>query len=243
MSTKQGYIKDFENNKMIPETTSAMVTDLAKNQALSQTLLDTPDKSALGYPAFSTVTDYEAGDIVYYANKLYQFTADHEAGAWTGEDVEDVSIKVLINAVNSELETKLTKGTYSADTAVGLADNIRGDVYADEQFAVRMTGGEANEVGGIGVVQQLKGAGAAIVQLFPEGSGHDFSGDVSLDGTGGNAEAPLDFPHTTSISLLVFGLYRQSARICLHHFFLNFFSLDTPEDPQMIPSIPSSYTK
>ena len=193
MSTKQGYIEDFGGNKMIPETTSAMVTDLAKNQALSKTLLDTPDKDALGYPAFSTVTDYETGDIVYYANKLYQFTADHVAGDWTGEDVEDVSIKVLINAVNSELETKLTKGTYSADTAVGLADNIRGDVYADEQFAVRMTGGEANEVGGIGVVQQLKGAGAAIVQMFPEGSGHDFSGDVSLDGTGGNADAVVRY--------------------------------------------------
>ena len=90
-------------------------------------------------------------------------------------------------------EEYLRKGDYSADTAVGLADQLRGSVYADEQFAVRMTGGEANEVGGIGVVQQLKGAGAAIVQLFPEGSGHDFSGDVSLDGTGGNAEAPVRY--------------------------------------------------
>ena len=87
----------------------------------------------------------------------------------------------------------LRKGEYSADTAVGLADQLRGSVYADEQFAVRMTGGEANEVGGIGVVQQLKGAGAAISQLFPEGSGHDFSGDVSLDGTSGNSEAPVRY--------------------------------------------------
>ena len=47
----------------------------------------------------------------------------------------------------------LRKGTYDASTAVGLADNIRGDVYADEQFSLRMTGGEANDVGGIGVVQ------------------------------------------------------------------------------------------
>ena len=90
-------------------------------------------------------------------------------------------------------EKYLKKGEYSADTAVGLADQLRGSVYADKQFAVRMTGGEANEVGGIGVVQQLKGAGAAIVQMFPEGSGHDFSGDVSLDGTGGNAEAPVRY--------------------------------------------------
>ena len=95
--------------------------------------------------------------------------------------------------INEIKEEYLKKGDYSADTAVGLADQLRGSVYADEQFAVRMTGGEANEVGGIGVVQQLKGAGAAIVQLFPEGSGHDFSGDVSLDGTGGNAEAVVRY--------------------------------------------------
>ena len=95
--------------------------------------------------------------------------------------------------INEIKEEYLKKGEYSADTAVGLADQLRGSVYADEQFAVRMTGGEANEVGGIGVVQVLKGAGAAIVQLFPEGAGHDFSGDVSLDGTGGNAEAVLRY--------------------------------------------------
>ena len=104
------------------------------------------------------------------------------------------SVAAALGLFEQEVEEKyLQKGTYSADTAVGLADNIRGDVYADEQFAVRMTGGEANEVGGIGVVQQLKGAGAAIVQMFPEGANHDFSGDVSLDGTGGNAEAPLRY--------------------------------------------------
>ena len=62
--TKQGYIEDFGGNKMIPETTSAMVTDLAKNQALSQTLLDTPDKDALGYDAFSTVVYVPKGETV-----------------------------------------------------------------------------------------------------------------------------------------------------------------------------------
>ena len=90
-------------------------------------------------------------------------------------------------------ETFAKPDGYYAGMAVGLADNLRGNVYADEQFAVRMTGGEANEVGGIGVVQVLKGAGAAIVQMFPEGANHDFSGDVSLDGTGGNAEAVVRY--------------------------------------------------
>lgn len=108
-------------------------------------------------------------------------------------DHASIADKVSQAELEEALENFVRKGTYDASTAVGLADNIRGDVYADEQFSLRMTGGEANEVGGIGVVQVLKGAGAAIAQLFPEGDGHDFSGDVSLDGTGGNAEAPLRY--------------------------------------------------
>ena len=122
--------------------------------------------------------------IASKANVAADPTAGNLAGLDAGGNPTDSGIAA---------DEVFIKGTYSADSAVGLADNIRGDVYADEQFAVRMTGGEANEVGGIGVVQVLNGAGAAIVQMFPEGSGHDFSGDVSLDGTGGNAEAPLRY--------------------------------------------------
>ena len=99
------------------------------------------------------------------------------------------------NLTDSEIaaDNVAQKNGYYAGMAVGLADNLRADIYVDEQFSLRTTGGAANEVGSIGFVQQLKGAGAAIVQMFPEGSGHDFSGDVSLDGTGGNAEAVLRY--------------------------------------------------
>ena len=122
--------------------------------------------------------------IASKANVAADPTAGNLAGLDAGGNPTDSGIAA---------DDVFIKGTYSADSAVGLADNIRGDVYADEQFAVRMTGGEANEVGGIGVVQVLKGAGAAIAQLFPEGTNHDFSGDVSLDGTSGNAEAVLRY--------------------------------------------------
>ena len=43
-------------------------------------------------PAFSTSTAYTSGDYVLYGGKLYQFTADHAAGAWTGTDAEETSI-------------------------------------------------------------------------------------------------------------------------------------------------------
>ena len=339
MSNKNVTLKEKVNgvvgDVLLPNTTAANVYDAAKGQALSQTLVNTPDKAAVGYPPFSELSNYAVGDKVYKDNKVYRFTEAHPAGSWNSGHVEPWSAKADIDAilalipsdassankladkayvdnsiatdsatfrgtynevsdleltpaatrteiatalasavstadnndyafvqiptdastpteiarierykfngsdwafeyelnnsgfttaqwaainsgittekvakldalptaanlytkeeVDALLATKLTKGEYDASTAVGLADNIRGDVYADEQFSLRMTGGEANEVGGIGVVQQLKGAGAAIVQMFPEGSGHDFSGDVSLDGTGGNAEAPLRY--------------------------------------------------
>ncbi len=110
MPTRQGYIKDFDGNKMVPETSSVMVLDAAKNQALSQTLADTPDKGALGYPTFSTVTAYTAGDKVYYQNKLYKFTANKSAGAWDASKVTDDSIKAEIDAASNALHENLENG-------------------------------------------------------------------------------------------------------------------------------------
>ena len=45
------------------------------------------------YPTFSASTAYSAGDVVNYNGKLYQFTSDHAAGAWTGTDVEPYNLK------------------------------------------------------------------------------------------------------------------------------------------------------
>lgn len=116
MSTKQGYIKDYNGNKMIPETTTVMVLDVAKEQALSQTLLNTPDKSVLGFPAFSTVTAYVVGDVVYYDNKLWKFTADHAADQWDENDVTEYTVADLVN--------DLKAGLVDGDIVAKLADNL-----------------------------------------------------------------------------------------------------------------------
>lgn len=97
MSNKQGNIKDFDGNYVSPTTVTHLVYDAAKDQALSQTLHDTPDKGALGFPSFSTVTAYSEGDIVYYNNGLWKFIADHDAGAWNGAQVEAYSVKDFVN--------------------------------------------------------------------------------------------------------------------------------------------------
>lgn len=97
MSNKQGNIKDYDGNYVSPTTVTHLVYDAAKNQALSQTLADTPDRTALGFPVFSTVTAYSAGDIVFYNNGLWKFTADHDAGAWNGAQVEAYSVKDFVH--------------------------------------------------------------------------------------------------------------------------------------------------
>ncbi len=97
MSNKQGNIKDYDGNYVSPTTVTHLVYDAAKNQALSQTLADTPDRTALGFPVFSTVTAYSAGDIVFYNNGLWKFTADHDAGAWNGAQVEAYSVKDFVD--------------------------------------------------------------------------------------------------------------------------------------------------
>ena len=44
------------------------------------------------YPTFSESDTYSAGDVVNYQGKLYAFTTDHAAGAWTGSDVKEKDV-------------------------------------------------------------------------------------------------------------------------------------------------------
>lgn len=49
---------------------------------------------------FSTETSYTAGNFVYYEGKLYQFNADHSAGAWDPTDVVEANVtdQIVSNA-------------------------------------------------------------------------------------------------------------------------------------------------
>lgn len=139
MSNKQGYIKDYNGNKMLPETTSTLVLDVAKEQALSQTLANTPDKSVLGFPAFSTVTAYAVDDVVYYNNKLWQFTTAHAADQWDDSDVAEYTVADLVN--------DLKAGLVGGDIVAKLAENIESwagesvSANYEQTAAVDTTGG------------------------------------------------------------------------------------------------------
>lgn len=145
MSNRQGKLKDYAGNYVSPVTTAALVYDAAKDQALSQTLRDTPDKDALGYPDFSTVTAYAAGDVVYYSNKLWRFTVDHAAGAWNENDVEAVDVKTLLDETSPE-DAQLAENLKSWAERDALSVT---DTFTD---AVRTTAGDTSIVSDAGAV-------------------------------------------------------------------------------------------
>ena len=68
-------------------------------------------------PAFSSSTAYSEGDYVIYNKNLYQFTADHSAGAWTGSDAQSVTISSEIGELTnsiSKLSAFVTPEMYGA---------------------------------------------------------------------------------------------------------------------------------
>ncbi len=124
MSTVQGNLIDHNGNKVAVNTLAAAIYDAAKQQALSATLAETPDKRALGYPAFATITPYPVGKVVFHNNTLWKFTSAHEAGAWDENEVEPYSVKDLaddILALISDLGEDIQDGTITA----ALAENIK----------------------------------------------------------------------------------------------------------------------
>ncbi len=66
------------------------------------------------YPVFSDTKSYVKGEIVNYGGLLYEFTADHEAGAWIGTDARETSLRGEV--------TKLAEST--ADIGMLNCDNM-----------------------------------------------------------------------------------------------------------------------
>ena len=90
MSTRQGNLKDYQGNRIAPNTCSAAVLDEARNQGLSASLTALVEKNVLGFPTFVTTSAYAAGDIVFYDRKLWKTkSGGHAAGAWDPADFDE----------------------------------------------------------------------------------------------------------------------------------------------------------
>lgn len=108
MATKNINLKKGTGvNKQLyaPNTTSANVADIARNQALSASLQSIVERNALGYPTFATSRAWAKDEVCFYDRKLWKFTSAHAINvAWGGSDVEEFSLKEVMDAIIANLE-------------------------------------------------------------------------------------------------------------------------------------------
>lgn len=82
----------------VVQTIGNSETEVMSQKAVSSIVgLDT-------YPVFSDTKPYVKGEIVNYGGLLYEFTVDHEAGAWIGTDARETSLRgeVIKRGINSD---------------------------------------------------------------------------------------------------------------------------------------------
>ena len=85
--TKQG-------ETVYPITVSDAVINPDTQRSVTQELKRTLQATGVdSFEDFSVEKDYSAGENVWYNDTLYEFTADHASGAWTGTDVQETNFK------------------------------------------------------------------------------------------------------------------------------------------------------
>lgn len=137
---RQGNIKDFQGNKIVPNTSSVAVLDVERQQALSASLMALVEKNSLGFPDFTTVEAHAVDDKVYHDRKLWVFTAALAQGAaWDATKVREFSLKEYVDALKAAVED----GTVEAKIAENLESWAGESVSAnyEQTAAVDTTGG------------------------------------------------------------------------------------------------------
>jgi len=142
---------------------------------------------------FSTSTAYSAGQYVYYGGKLYQFTANHAAGAWVGTDAtavklaNDVSnlksaISDLDTAVDNLEATKADKGSDDPEAAVGTAEQVMSDAGVTDKvpYLFRKSAGD----GANRERDSIVGGTVAWNQLLQKSTFSYTGGDCTTDADG-----------------------------------------------------------
>ena len=134
---------------------------------------------------FNTTTTYTKGVMVYHEGKLYQFDADHTAGAWTGSDVHETNVadaileggggeqKTYGTAVDITSASQSEPYTCPSDGVVNLQSGYASANYT-ALFKVGWTGfmaiakGNESQANGAVTVPVMKGD-----QLYVQTSGSD----------------------------------------------------------------------
>ena len=87
--------------------------------------------------AFDATASYSTGDVVVYGSKLYKFTADHAAGAWSTSDTTAVTVDDLIAAEASARATAVSnEATARSNADTALAANFADVFNAANAYAI-----------------------------------------------------------------------------------------------------------
>jgi len=103
-------------------------------------------------PTFSDQTAYTAGQYVIQGDRLYRFTADHAAGAWTGSDAVAVNVGGQLTNANTEIGrvAGYIAGVFDPATAYAAGDYvIRGGAlwrFTEDHAAGAWIGTDAEQV-------------------------------------------------------------------------------------------------
>lgn len=103
-------------------------------------------------PDFSDLTNYNAGDLVYYEDKLYQFSVDHTAGPWESSEAIEKDLSDIINSGGSggsgeviystterEIGTWINGKTLYEKTFVCKSGGVDQLTYANSAYAIDVT--------------------------------------------------------------------------------------------------------
>ena len=186
MSTKNVTLKEKVNgvlgDTIFPATITPNVYDPAKSQALSQTLVNTPDYEALGFAKFSTATAYNAGDKVYKDNELYRFIADKTAGEWNVAKVEPWSIEQEIEEVDNAKYEKPAGGIPKTDLAGGVQTSLdKADTAMQRVLFMETSFGKYNSIRDITLSQGKSGKYVNVDGTETSAAGYGISNAVELN--------------------------------------------------------------
>lgn len=190
-TTKQGHLRERSTQDvLVPKTIDTLVKDSARNQALSASLQVLIEQNALGFTPFVTIDNYAIGDVVFYDRKLWTFTSAHTAGAWTGNDVAEFSIKDYINVFKTYVDDNYAKKDGEYDLLIaGRSKNFVGEpIPVTTGYTLKATGYDPSQpelefADGIVNMTEIQGRACAWNQLCGQLS---FRSTYATETTSGN---------------------------------------------------------
>lgn len=139
---RQGNLKDFQGNNIVPNTSSVAVLDVERQRALSASLMALVEKNALGFPPFTTTEAHAVGQQVFYNRKLWVFTDELAINQqWDDTKVREFSLKEYVDAAMQRvLFMETSFGKYDAIRDITLSQGKSGKY-------VNTDGGETTAAG------------------------------------------------------------------------------------------------